>query len=214
MKKAKATAVTQATPTTKTNLKLIVGLGNPGPQYSETRHNAGFLVVDEIARRWGTSFKRPGFLKKGLAEEAKGKGLTLIKPLTFMNLSGSAVQAYATKGGLKPENVLLIHDDLDLPFGRLRFKVGGGAGGQKGVKDTAARIGPDFYRLKLGIGRPPERWTVENWVLSKFSKDEAELLERVVHTAADSVTFFVNEGLEPAMSKYNGVDLRPPTSLE
>jgi len=193
---------------------LIVGLGNPGPQYAETRHNAGFLVVDELAQRWHTSFKRPGFFKKKLAEEAKADGLTLVKPLTFMNLSGSAVQAYATKQGLKPENILLIHDDLDLPFGRLRFKKGGGAGGQKGVKDTAARIGPDFFRLKLGIGRPPERWTVENWVLSKFHKDETELLNKVVQTAADSVIFFLSEGLEPAMGKYNGLDLRTPERMK
>ena len=194
---------------TTTKLKLIVGLGNPGPKYAETRHNAGFLVVDELCQRFGVSYKRPGFsLRKKLAEEAKTDTLTLIKPTTFMNLSGQAVQAYASKQGLKPEQILVIHDDLDLPFGRLRFKTEGGAGGQRGVKDTINRIGPNFLRLKIGIGRPPERWTVENWVLSKFREEEKPLLEKVIQTAADSVEKLLAEGLEPAMQMYNGLEIK------
>ena len=194
---------------TTANIKLIVGLGNPGPKHAETRHNAGFLVVDELCHRFGVQFKRPGFsLRKRLAEEAKTDILTLIKPTTFMNLSGKAVQAYASKRGLKPEQILVIHDDLDLPFGRLRFKMEGGAGGQKGVKDTINRIGPNFLRLKIGIGRPPERWTVENWVLSKFREEEKPLLAKIILTAADGVEKLLSEGLGPAMQTYNGLEIK------
>ena len=188
------------TPTTS-KLEIIAGLGNPGPQYQGTRHNAGFLVVDELARRWHLSFR-----KARQAEEAKGD-LTLIKPTTFMNLSGQAVQAYLTKASIKPSGLLVVHDDLDLPLGRLRLKQGGGAGGQRGVKDIISRIGPDFARLKVGIGRPPERWTVENWVLSKFREDEKTLLNEVIGAAADAVEQVIAEGLTLAMNKVNGLEL-------
>ncbi|CAN5858017.1 aminoacyl-tRNA hydrolase [soil metagenome] len=180
---------------------MIVGLGNPGPQYQETRHNAGFLVLDELARRSNLSFR-----KARNADEAKGD-LLLVKPTTFMNLSGQAVQAYMAKSGFKPEHILVVHDDLDLPLGRLRLKQGGGAGGQRGVKDIVSRIGPDFARLKVGIGRPPERWTVENWVLSKFRPEETTLLEAVIAAAADAVEQVVAEGLTLAMNRVNGLEL-------
>jgi PTH1 family peptidyl-tRNA hydrolase len=125
-----------------------------------------------------------------------------------MNLSGRAVQAEMTRNGVSPGDLVVVHDDLDLPLGRLRLKAAGGAGGQKGVRDIAERIGPDFVRVKVGIGRPPERWTVENWVLSRFRPDEQELLHDVVATAADAVERLLAGGLEAAMNAYNGVDLR------
>jgi PTH1 family peptidyl-tRNA hydrolase len=184
-------------------MRLIVGLGNPGVRYANTRHNAGFMVIDELARRWGLSFRA-----SRTAEEAKHQHLTLIKPTTFMNLSGQAVQAYQTKLGIKPEEILLIHDDLDLPLGKLRIKHGGGgAGGQGGVRDTIDRIGPNFLRLKLGIGRPPKLWTVENWVLSKFAEDEKKRLDDVVQAGAKSVEMMLNESLEKAMNYTNGLKL-------
>ncbi len=188
------------TPTTS-KIQLVVGLGNPGPQYQGTRHNAGFLVVDELARRRGSGFK-----KMRTADEAKGDPL-LVKPTTFMNLSGQAVQAYMTKLGFKPEHILVVHDDLDLPLGRLRLKRGGGAGGQRGVRDITNRVGPDFARLKVGVGRPPERWTVENWVLSKFREEEKALLDEVVAAAAAAVEQVVAEGLTLAMNRVNGLEL-------
>lgn len=190
-----------------TSPKLIVGLGNPGPQYAKTRHNAGFLVLGLLAERHALTFRRGK-----QAEEARRDNLRLIKPLTFMNLSGSAVQAYATKLRLSPADILVVHDDLDLPLGRLRLKTGGGAGGQRGVADTATKIGPGFHRLKVGIGRPPEGWKVENWVLSRFREQEAELLSRVLAHAADAVELVVKEGLKPAMNRYNGLDLTAPTA--
>jgi peptidyl-tRNA hydrolase, PTH1 family len=195
---AKRTKTTKRT----SNIQLIVGLGNPGPAYSQTRHNAGFLVVDRLAARQGVSFK-----KSRLALEAK-PDLTLIKPLTFMNLSGQAVQAYQTKLGLKPAEILVIHDDLDLPLGKLRLKAGGGgAGGQRGVRDIIARIGTDFVRLKVGIGRPPAGWRVENWVLSRFQEVELPLLERVIESAADACELVQQEGIDVAMNRFNRLNL-------
>ncbi|NBC94720.1 MAG: aminoacyl-tRNA hydrolase [Deinococcus-Thermus bacterium] len=184
-------------------MRLVVGLGNPGPRYAGTRHNAGFLVVDELARRHGASFRagRHG-------EEARLGRVRLLKPQTFMNRSGAAVQAVATKNGIPPEEILVVHDDLDLPLGRLRVRRGGGAGGQKGVRDIIDRLGPDFARLKIGIDRPPTRWTTEHWVLSRFRDDEAELVERVVDAAADGVEALLRDGVDAASNAVNGRDLR------
>ena len=197
-------------------MDLIVGLGNVGPRYAATRHNIGFLVLDEVAKRGGVTFKKAdGLFKRAPAEEAKLPELTLIKPTTMMNLSGKAVQAYQTKLRLRPDRMLVIHDDLDLPLGRLRFKSGGGgAGGQNGVKDIIKRIGPDFPRLKVGVGRPPTGWETYNWVLSKFAEDEHALLKRVLTAAADAVTLYLEQGLTLASNQVNGLDLRtssPPT---
>jgi len=190
-------------------VRLVVGLGNPGPRYAGTRHNAGFLVVDELARRHGASFRagRHG-------EEARLGRARLLKPQTFMNRSGAAVQAVATKNGIPPEEILVVHDDLDLPLGRLRVRRGGGAGGQKGVRDIIDRLGPDFARLKIGIDRPPARWTTENWVLSRFRDDEAELVERVVDAAADGVEALLRDGVDAASNAVNGLDLRDDASAD
>jgi peptidyl-tRNA hydrolase, PTH1 family len=190
-------------------IKLIVGLGNPGVRYAYTRHNLGFMVADELARRNALSFR-----SSKLSEETKLGQVTLIKPTTFMNLSGQAVQAYQTKLGCKPEEILLVHDDLDMPLGRLRFKQTGGAGGQRGVQDTIAKIGTSFLRLKLGISRPPERWTVENWVLSKFADDEKTLLNRVIAAGADAVEGLLANGLEQTMNTVNALKLEENLTSE
>ncbi len=185
-------------------MRLIVGLGNPGPRYAGTRHNAGFLVLDEFARRHAVTFRaaRDG-------EEARAGRLRLLKPTTFMNLSGSAVQAAATRNGVRPEEITVVHDDLDLPLGRMRIRTGGGTGGQKGVRDIVDRLGPDFVRLKVGIDRPPPRWTVEHWVLSRFRDDESDLVERIVGAAADALDAIVRDGPDAAANRVNGLDLRP-----
>ena len=183
-------------------MRILAGLGNPGPRYRGTRHNAGYLVLDELARRWGTSFRR---IRD--ADEARFDRLILIKPRTFMNLSGRAVQATLTRTGLPPSELLVIHDDLDLPLGRMRLRSGGGAGGQRGVRDIIERLGPDFTRLKVGISRPPEGWTPERWVLSRFASDERTVLERVLVAAADAVEILLERGPEAAMNAVNGVDL-------
>lgn len=185
-------------------VRVIVGLGNPGPRYSRTRHNAGFFVLDELARRWGLNFRRA---RQAEVAQDPGRRVTLLKPTSFMNLSGGPVQAQLTRQSARPGELLVIHDDVDLPLGRLRFKQGGGSGGQRGVKDIAARLGPDFLRLKLGIGRPPSGWQTDAWVLSRFSPDETELLGDVVGAAADAVELLLDEGLEAAMNATNGLDL-------
>ncbi|CAN5852017.1 aminoacyl-tRNA hydrolase [soil metagenome] len=186
-------------------MHLIVGLGNPGPKYARTRHNAGFFVLDTVAERRGATFG-----KGKRAEEARVDDLILAKPTTFMNLSGLAVQGLMARHGIRPEEVVIVHDDLDLPLGRVRVKRGGGAAGQRGVQDVMERVGPAFVRVRIGIGRPPPAWAVERWVLSRFGDDEQELLVRVVAAGADAVDLIAASGLDAAMNVINGLDLARP----
>lgn len=158
--------------------------------------------MEELARRWGLRFKAGR-----QADVAEGAGLSLVRPRTYMNLSGAAVQAAMTRQRVRPAGLLVVHDDLDLPLGRLRFKRGGGAGGQRGVQDVIARIGPDFDRLKVGVSRPPAGWTTENWVLSRFRDEERALVERVVAAAADAVERRRDDGWDAACGFANGLDL-------
>jgi PTH1 family peptidyl-tRNA hydrolase len=184
-------------------VQLVVGLGNPGPRYAGTRHNAGFLVVDALAQR-----RTLTFAKQRHALVARGpSGLVVARPTTFMNLSGAAVQALMTRHGVRPDDVLLVHDDLDLPLGRVRLKRGGGAGGQRGVQDTIDRVGPAFARLKVGVSRPPTGWPAERWVLSRFDETELPLVERVVAAATDALELWLDDGLEAAQRYANGLDL-------
>lgn len=194
----------EATPpkmVTKTVPSVIIGLGNPGARYAHTRHNAGFMVLDELAKRWGVRFR-----EQRDVHDAKTARVTLVKPQTFMNASGKVAPRYAKH---QPKRILIVHDDLDLPLGRLRLKLGGSAGGQRGVQDTINHIGKDFYRLKVGISRPPAGWAVERWVLSRFAAEEKHLLEQVITTAADALELALDVGVERAMGDVNGRDLRP-----
>jgi PTH1 family peptidyl-tRNA hydrolase len=169
-----------------------VGLGNPGRSYERTRHNAGHLVVDELAKRHGGSWR-----KKKRAEAAPvslgSKNATLLKPTTFMNNSGSAVADY------RPEDLVVVHDDLDLEAGTVRVKVGGGAGGHNGLRSIIGRLGNEFVRVRLGIGRPPVGVTVTDYVLSRM--DSA--VNDAISTAADAVEFVVEHGPEAAMNRFN-----------
>ena len=169
-----------------------MGLGNPGRSYERTRHNAGFLVVDELAKRHGGSWR-----KKKRAEAAPvSLGLenaTLLKPTTFMNNSGSAVADF------KPEDLIVVHDDLDLEPGTVRVKVGGGAGGHNGLRSIINRLGNEFVRVRIGIGRPPVGVTVTDYVLSRM--DAA--VKDAIPTAADAVEFVVENGPETAMNRFN-----------
>ena len=158
------------------------------------------MVLDELAKRWRVQFR-----EQREFHEVKVSGVVLVKPQTFMNASGKVVQRYASKH----KHLLVVHDDLDLPLGRLRFKFGGGAGGQRGVQDSINRIGKDFYRLKVGISRPPTSWAVERWVLSRFADEEKDLLEHVITSAADAIEQALELGLKRTMGDVNGRDLRP-----
>jgi PTH1 family peptidyl-tRNA hydrolase len=197
-------------PPPQTIPSAIIGLGNPGGRYANTRHNAGFMVLDELARRQQVTFReqRDFHETKVSGVNVNGfnvSGVVLVKPQTFMNASGKVVQRYATKH----KHLLVVHDDLDLPLGRMRFKFGGSAGGQRGIQDSINRIGKDFYRLKVGISRPPTGWAVERWVLSRFATEEKDLLEQTITTAADALEFALEHGIERAMGEFNGRDLRP-----
>ena len=171
---------------------VVVGLGNPGRSYERTRHNAGYLVADELARRHAGSWR-----KRKKAEAAQMSiGLsnaTLLKPTTFMNNSGSAVSDY------RPEDLIVVHDDLDLEAGTVRVKVGGGAGGHNGLRSLIGRLGNDFVRVRIGIGRPPPGVGVTDYVLSRMDS----VVKEAVPTAADAVEFLLEHGPEAAMNRFN-----------
>jgi peptidyl-tRNA hydrolase, PTH1 family len=171
---------------------VVVGLGNPGRSYERTRHNAGYLVADELARRHAGSWR-----KRKKAEAAPiTLGLTdatLLKPTTFMNNSGSAVSDY------RPEDLIVIHDDLDLEAGTVRVKVGGGAGGHNGLRSIIGRMGNDFVRVRIGIGRPPTGFGVTDYVLSRMDS----VVKEAIPTAADAVEFLLEHGPEAAMNRFN-----------
>lgn len=198
------------------NRYLIVGLGNPGREYENTRHNIGWMVLDELARRYGLSFgkkERKASLADGLIRE---KRVLLVKPQTYMNLSGEAVRALVDFYKVELEQVLLISDDLDIPLGTLRMRPGGGAGGQKGIKSTIQHLGTQgFARLRCGIGRPPGKMDPAAYVLQPFKGDDEITVRIVIERAADAVETWLTAGIELAMSRHNGSidDPRPePTA--
>ena len=200
------------------DIRLVVGLGNPGATYTRNRHNIGFIAVEALARSLNASWQQKPKLE--LAETRVGTGkITLMKPLTFMNASGEAVVPFARFHKLEPAQILVIHDDLDLPFGRVRVRTGGSSGGQNGLKSITERLGTDgFVRLKLGISRPPAQWSVINWVLSNFQPEESAMLEEILKIAVDAAGVIVRDGVQEAQNRFNSTDLRPkplaPEKLE
>ena len=184
---------------------LIVGLGNPGPKYEWTRHNCGFMVIDELARRAGKEVKAPECQALTARATVGGEGVMLVKPQTFMNLSGFAVAALIKKYEV-PErsSVLIISDDLALPFGKIRIRARGSAGGQKGLKSIIEKLGgQDFPRLRLGIAPDHPVNDAADFVLSEFPKKDRDDLVRIVALAADAVEALLTTGVANAMSKYN-----------
>ncbi len=163
-------------------IKLIVGLGNPTAEYEHTRHNAGFWFLDELAWQWKAAFKNEKKFFGDVARVARPEGdVWLLKPNTYMNLSGKAVQALANFYKIQPEEILVVHDELDIDCGAIRFKLGGGNGGHNGLKDIQAKLGtPQFYRLRLGIGHPGDKHLVVGFVLNKPSAAERELIDRAI----------------------------------
>jgi PTH1 family peptidyl-tRNA hydrolase len=184
---------------------LLVGFGNPGREYINTRHNIGFMLIDRLAVRLnahGMKLQSKAIVMSALYEERK---VILAKPQTYMNLSGQSVQGLLHFYKLPPENLLVAHDDLDLPFGTLRIRPAGGPGGQRGMASTIEQLGTkEFPRLRLGIGRPPGRMDPKDYVLQDFSKDDIKLLPEVLDRAADAALEFVLKGLNAAMNKFNG----------
>lgn len=186
--------------------KLIVGLGNPGPKYSWTRHNAGFMVLDELARRAGIAVSRKtfsGFFGEGTY---RGERLLLLKPQTFMNLSGRSVNPALHFHRLSLQDLIVIHDDLDIPFGRVKLKDGGGHAGHNGLRSLMQELGGgQFARIRVGVGRPLHG-DAADYVLSPFTRDEQVILPRIVDGAVDILELLLAEGLPKAMSLSNNKD--------
>jgi PTH1 family peptidyl-tRNA hydrolase len=188
---------------------LVVGLGNPGPEYAMNRHNVGFMVADLLAERMGGRFKRAGKAQAQVVEGRMGppgplsQRVVLVKPMSFMNLSGGPVNALRDFYKVPVERVVAVHDELDIDHGTLRLKLGGGDNGHNGLKSMTKAMGPDYHRVRFGIGRPPGRMQVADFVLKDFSSTERKELDFFVDRAADAVEALVREGLERAQSAYN-----------
>ncbi len=185
---------------------LVVGLGNPGPKYEWTRHNMGFLVIDELAERESIPVQRLKF--KALTNTAVigGKSVLLMKPTTYMNLSGEAVGQAARFYKIPPERVLVISDDVALPQGKLRVRRSGSAGGHNGLKNIIAHLGSDqFPRVKVGVGgKPHPDSDMADWVLSPFTGQDRKAMEEAITRAADAVTLLLDKGVDQAMARFNG----------
>ena len=185
---------------------LIVGLGNPGPTYEGTRHNVGYQVVEELARRHGFTRAKRGFDGRCADGAVGGRPVLLLQPTTFMNDSGRSVAAAVRALKLPLERVLVVHDHIDLPFGRLRLVAGGGSGGHNGLKSISGLLGPDYARLRIGVDRPPssDPDVVADYVLSRFAESRAEVAG-LVGASADAVELWLYDGLEVAANRVNGL---------
>jgi peptidyl-tRNA hydrolase, PTH1 family len=190
----------------KLPVKLIVGLGNPGAQYKGTRHNIGFAVIDEIARRAAVGFESAPAEAVIAKWRRPDGGALLAKPLTFMNLSGQAVGEIVRYFKVDVPDVLIVVDEVQLPLGRLRARARGSAGGHNGLKSVIAHLGDDFSRLRIGVGRGEQQRDLADHVLSRFEKEEAAEVERMTTRAADAAEMFITSGIEAVMNAFNGGD--------
>jgi peptidyl-tRNA hydrolase, PTH1 family len=183
---------------------LLVGLGNPGRQYENNRHNVGFMTMNRLAGKLGESFSKlesKALIAKCTYQEQR---LLLAKPQTFMNLSGKAVSSLLRYYKVPLLNLLIAYDDVDLPLGTLRIRPGGGSAGQKGMQSIVEQLGTeDFPRIRIGIGRPPGRMDAADYVLQDFNREQVEILNQVLDTATEAILTFVTGGLEKAMNLYN-----------
>jgi peptidyl-tRNA hydrolase, PTH1 family len=185
-------------------LRIIVGLGNPGPEHQLTRHNAGFWFVDVLARRHGGEFRD---YRKYSGETARinlsGQEIILLKPTTYMNRSGMSVRQLSEFYKIAPEEILVAHDELDISVGTVRLKQGGGHGGHNGLRDIIAHVGETFWRLRLGIGHPGNKAEVIDYVLTRAPRAEEDLILETVSTAADSLPLLLEQGAERAMTRLH-----------
>ncbi|MDM7987325.1 MAG: aminoacyl-tRNA hydrolase [Smithella sp.] len=182
---------------------LIIGLGNPGSRYQQTRHNIGFMVLEDIAARWEVDIRQKSFDALWNRGKVAGANALLAIPQTYMNLSGNAVRRLQDYFKVDTGNVIVIHDDLDLPFGTVRLKAGGGDAGHKGLKSIVNCLGSaDFMRVRMGIGKPAGRTPVEDYVLQKFNQDESDRLQQIIQIASEATADIIQSGLQQAMAKY------------
>jgi PTH1 family peptidyl-tRNA hydrolase len=185
---------------------LVAGLGNPGREYRSTRHNVGFLFLDRLAINNNTDFSRMKFESLFTTAPYKENNLILIKPVTFMNLSGKAVKSCSKFFKITNQHIVVAYDDVDLPMGTIRIRPGGSSGGHKGMKSIIDSLRTENVpRIRIGIGRPPGRMEAADYVLQRFSKEEMEILEPVLDTCVKAVYDIIDNGIEFAMNKYNQV---------
>lgn len=188
---------------------LIAGLGNPGPQYADNRHNVGFMVADLLAHRMGAAFKSHKGARAQVLEGRIGtpgvdsRRVVVAKPMSFMNLSGGPVNALLDFYKVDLDQLIVVHDELDIPYGTLRLKKGGGDNGHNGLRSLTKTLGPDYHRVRFGVGRPPGRMSVADYVLKDFSSTERKELEYLVDRTADAAETLLTAGLERAQSSYN-----------
>ncbi|HUS94802.1 MAG TPA: aminoacyl-tRNA hydrolase [Patescibacteria group bacterium] len=195
---------TQAGETQSNNKYLVAGLGNPGRRYRRNRHNIGFMVIDRLAETAGIQLRRvqsnaiigDGFLTQ--------QSLILAKPQTYMNKSGTAIASLTRYYRIPLGNLLVIYDEIDLPFGMLRFREQGGSGGHNGMKSIIDQIGQEFPRLRLGVDRPPGYMEPADYVLQNFSDGEASIVDEMINQAVAAIQVFLNDGIEIAMTRFNG----------
>lgn len=191
-------------------MRMVVGLGNPGRKYAGTRHNAGFLVVERLAQRWGIDPERKqlgALVGTGRVREVP---TLLVRPQGFMNLSGQPSRALMDFYKVQLSDVLVVHDEVDLPFGAVRVKSGGGHGGHNGLRDLHKHLGsPEYGRVRVGVGRPPEGWETADYVLGAWTTSESSELPSVIDTACDAVETTLTAGLIAAMNQFNARDKTP-----
>lgn len=183
---------------------IIAGLGNPDTKYSRNRHNAGFMVIERIAEKTGIELNSSKFKSKYGSGFVKGKKLHLLKPMTYMNRSGEAISKASNFFKIPAENIVVIHDDMDIPLGRIKLKSGGGTAGHNGLRSIVERTGESgFARVRFGIGKPLNGSDVVSYVLSDFSNEEWELVEESIETCSQAAMEIIENGLHAAMNKYN-----------
>jgi PTH1 family peptidyl-tRNA hydrolase len=185
-------------------IKMIVGLGNPGPRYAKNRHNIGFQIVDELAEKHGLRFDKRQFKAQIALGNIEGQRVLLVKPQTYMNLSGEAVQPLARYYKIELEDLMVVFDDMDLPVGVIRLRPFGGAGGHNGMKSIIQRLGGQgFPRLRVGVGRPPGRMDAAAYVLQDFSDDEEAIMAQVRDRAVQALETWLESGIDAAMNAFN-----------
>lgn len=190
-------------------MKLVVGLGNPGPKYRGTRHNIGFAVVDELARRAGVTFEAApvdALVARARSWPGTGDTVLLAKPLTFMNASGEAVGGLVRYFKIDVADLLVVVDEVQLPLARLRARASGSAGGHNGLRSIVAQLGHEFARLRIGVGRGDERRDLADHVLARFDESERPRVEQMTTRAADAVDAFITGGIQLVMNRYNVTD--------
>ncbi len=184
-------------------MHLVVGLGNPGGRYARTRHNVGFLAIERLAQRWSLAVERKLFGALAGDGVVAGQKALLAMPQQFMNLSGQATASLAGFYKVALDRLVVIHDDMDLPFGRLRLRLGGGHGGHNGIRDIQRLLGNDFVRVRFGVGRPPPPMDPADYVLGAWSPQENGQLDTLLDTTADAVESVLRDGLPAAMNRFN-----------